>query len=169
MMTDGDRMGSALHTVTTTDGRELEVLTTGDPTGYPWLWIPGSPSAVADAPRLDDLATKLDLRLVTWSRPGYGESSPRPFQDHGPRIVDDVPDIVAILDGLRIEEFVVVGWSGGGPRALACAAMLPKRCRAAATLAGLAPFDAEGLDWMSWAGSTSPGTRRMPRVPAAPR
>ena len=101
---------------------------------------------MADSPRLDDLATKLDLRLVTRSRPGYGGSPPRPLQDRMPRIVDDIPDIVAILEKLEIDEFVVVGWSGGGPRALACAAMLPERCRAAATLAGLAPFDAEGLE-----------------------
>ena len=151
-MTDRDRMGSVRRTVATSDGRELEVLTAGDPTGYPWLWIPGSPSAVADSPRLDALATKLDLRLVTWSRPGYGGSSPRPLHDQQPRIVDDVPDIVAIVEELGIDEFVVVGWSGGGPRALACAAMLPKRCRAAATLAGLAPFDAEGLDWIAGMG-----------------
>ncbi len=151
-MTEKDRMGSVRRTVTTTDGRDLEVLTAGDPTGYPWLWIPGSPSAVADSPRLDDLAMKLDLRLVTWSRPGYGSSTPRPLLDQQPRIVDDVPDIVAIVEELRIDEFVVVGWSGGGPRALACAAMLPERCRAAATLASLAPFDAEGLDWMAGMG-----------------
>src|SRR5215207_10198825 len=49
-------------------------------------------------------------------------------------------------------EFMVVGWSGGGPRALACAAVLSERCRAAATLAGLAPFDAAGLDWMAGMG-----------------
>jgi len=145
-------MGSERRTVIVADGRKLEVLTTGEPGGYPWLWIPGSPSAAADAPRLDDLATKLDLRMVTWSRPGYGDSSPRPLPTRRPRIVDDVPDIEAVLDALGIDEFVVVGWSGGGPRALACAAMLPDRCRAAATLAGLAPFDAEGLDWMAGMG-----------------
>lgn len=145
-------MGSERRTVTVADGRNLEVLTTGEPGGYPWLWIPGSPSAAADAPRLDGVATKLDLRMVTWSRPGYGDSSPRPLTAHGPRIVDDVADIEAILDALGIDAFVVVGWSGGGPRALACAAVLPDRCRAAATLAGLAPFDAAGLDWMAGMG-----------------
>jgi pimeloyl-ACP methyl ester carboxylesterase len=144
-------MGSERRIVTTADGRELEVLAAGNPDGYPWLWIPGSPSATADYPRLDDLAVKLDLRMVTWSRPGYGGSSPRPTAD-GPRIVDDIPDIETILDALRVDEFVVVGWSGGGPRAIACAAMLPDRCRAAATLAGLAPFNAEGLDWMAGMG-----------------
>jgi pimeloyl-ACP methyl ester carboxylesterase len=147
-----DRMGGELRTVTTADGRKLEVLTAGKSGGYPWLWVPGTPSAAVDYPRLDDLATKLDLRLVTWSRPGYGGSTPRPPPPEGPRIVHDVPDIEAILDALGMGEFVVVGWSGGGPRALACAAVLSDRCSAAATLAGLAPFDAAGLDWMAGMG-----------------
>ena len=72
-------------------------------------------------------------------------------------MIDDIPDIETILDAEGIEEFIVVGWSGGGPRALACAAMLPEQCRAAATLASLAPFDADGLDWMA---GMRPGTSR---------
>ena len=145
-------MGSHRRTVSAADGRKLEVLTAGNPDGYPWLWIPGSPSAAANYPRLDDLAAKLDLRIVTWSRPGYGGSSPRTMSADGPRIVDDVADIDTILDAEGIEEFIVVGWSGGGPRALACAAMLPEQCKAAATLASLAPVDANGLDWMAGMG-----------------
>jgi pimeloyl-ACP methyl ester carboxylesterase len=145
-------MGSERRMVTTADGRTLEVLVAGNPGGYPWLWVPGTPSAAVDYPRLDDMATRLDLRLVSWSRPGYGDSSARPLPPDGPRIVDDVPDIEAIVDALGMDEFVVVGWSGGGPRALACAAVLSDRCRAAATLAGLAPVDAAGLDWMAGMG-----------------
>jgi pimeloyl-ACP methyl ester carboxylesterase len=145
-------MGSDRHTVTTTDGREIEMLTAGERDGYPWLWIPGSPSAAADYPWLDDLATRLHVRIVTWSRPGYGDSSPRGLPAHGPRIIDDIPDVETILEAEGIEEFIVVGWSGGGPRALACAATLPERCKAAATLASLAPPDAEGLDWMAGMG-----------------
>ena len=145
-------VGGELRVVPMADGRRLEVLTAGNPGGSCWLWVPGTPSAAVDYPRLDELATKLDLRLVTWSRPGYGGSTPRPVLPGGPRIVDDLPDIESILDALGTHEFVVVGWSGGGPRALACAAMLPDRCRAAATLAGLAPFDAAGLEWMAGMG-----------------
>jgi pimeloyl-ACP methyl ester carboxylesterase len=146
-----DTMGAEFRMVTT-DGRELEVLTAGSPGGYPWLWVPGTPSAAVDYPRLDDLATKLDLRMVTWSRPGYGSSTPRPAPPEGPRIVDDVADIEAILDAVGVDEFVVAGWSGGGPRALACAALLQDRCQAAATLAGVAPFHAAGLDWTAGMG-----------------
>ena len=76
---------ATLHAMTMDDGRRLEVLTAGNPGGYPWLWIPGTPSAAVDYPRLDDLATKLDLRLVTWSRPGYGGSTPRPLPPEGPK------------------------------------------------------------------------------------
>jgi pimeloyl-ACP methyl ester carboxylesterase len=145
-------MGGERRTVTTADGRRLETLTAGNPDGYPWLWVPGTPSAAVEYPRLDQLATRLDLRLVTWSRPGYGDSAPRRPPPRGPRIVDDVPDVEAVLDALGVDEFVVAGWSGGGPRALAGAAVLPGRCRAAASLAGLAPFDASGLDWMAGMG-----------------
>ena len=63
--------------------------------------------------------------------------------------VDDVAESVAVLDHLGVDEFVTAGWSGGGPRALACAALLPERCRAVATIAGVAPYDADGLDWFA--------------------
>ena len=68
------------------------------------------------------------------------------------RIADDVADSVTVLDHLGIDQFLTLGWSGGGPRALACAALLPDRCRAAASLAGVAPYDAEGLDWSAGMG-----------------
>ncbi len=129
------------------DGRDLEVLELGDPDGLPLLYHGGQPSAAWSSPLLDELARGAAMRLVTCSRPGYGASSPRPLPAEGPRVADDVADCVALLDHLGIAEFVTLGWSGGGPRALACAALLPGRCRAATSLAGAAPYDAEGLDW----------------------
>jgi pimeloyl-ACP methyl ester carboxylesterase len=62
-------------------------------------------------------------------------------------MADDAVDAATILHHLGLGDFVTLGWSGGGPRALACAALLPRRCRAAATMAGVAPYDAPGLDW----------------------
>jgi pimeloyl-ACP methyl ester carboxylesterase len=138
-------MGDFLD-VTTADGRTLEVLTGGDPDGFPWLFHGGSPTAAAPYPYLDDVARSLGLWMVTFSRPGYGGSTPRSAPG---RMVDDVAESVTVLDHLEIDEFVTLGWSGGGPRALACAVLLPDRCRAAATLAGVAPCDAEGLDWLA--------------------
>lgn len=141
---------SEITTVQASDGRTLEVLTGGDPDGFPWLYHSGSPSAAVPYAPLDGAARDHGLRLITWSRPGYGGSDPRPFPaDWSPRIADDVPDAVAILDRLGVDTFVTMGWSGGGPRALACAALLPGRCLAAASLAGVAPSDADGLDWFA--------------------
>jgi len=133
--------------VKTDDGRVLEVLTGGDPDGLPWLHHGGSPTAAVPYAAFEDAADRLGLCLVTYSRPGYGTSTPYSWTDGAPRILDDVADSVAILDHLGIGEFVTMGWSGGGPRALACGAQLPDRCLAVATLAGVAPKDGEGLDW----------------------
>jgi pimeloyl-ACP methyl ester carboxylesterase len=126
------------------DDRTLEVLVGGDPDGFGLLFHGGSPSAVAEYAPLDETARSLGLRLVTYSRPGYGGSTPRPAAGC---YADDVEESVVVLDHLGIGEFVTIGWSGGGPRALACAALLPDRCRAAASLAGVAPYHGEGLDW----------------------
>ena len=64
-------------------------------------------------------------------------------------MADDVADSVELLDALGVDSFVTLGWSGGGPRALGCAALLPGRCLAAVSMAGVAPYDGEGLDWMA--------------------
>lgn len=134
--------------VTTPDGRTLEVLTGGDPDGFPFLYHSGSPTAAVRSEAYERATTALGLRLVTYSRPGYGASTPREIVDGvSPRIVDDVADMTAILDHLGIGEFITLGHSGGGPRALAAAALLPERCRAAASLAGVAPADVDDLNW----------------------
>ena len=143
---------SGFTEATTPDGRTLEVLTGGAEDGYPLLFHSGTPSAAAPYDRLDDAFSKADLKLVSYSRPRIAGSTPRDLDGPSSRIADDVPDSVAVLDHLGIDEFITLGWSGGGPRALACAALLPDRCRAAATLAGVAPYDAEGLDWSAGMG-----------------
>lgn len=130
------------------DGRSLEYLTGGDPDGLPFIYHSGTPSAAVLDPLVRDAAQRAGLRLVTYSRPGYGHSSPRPAPGDWPvPIAADVADTTALLDHLGLGEFVTLGWSGGGPRALACAASMPDRCLAAASLAGVAPYDAPGLDW----------------------
>lgn len=84
-------------------------------------------------------------RLISFDRPGYGGSDRRP----GRRVVDVVEDVAAVADALGLGRFAVAGRSGGGPHALACAALLPGRVTRAAALVGLAPRDAEGLDWFA--------------------
>ena len=80
---------------------------------------------------------------MSYDRPGYGGSSPNPNRDVG----SAAADVAAVADALGIERFAVMGHSGGGPHALACGALLPERVVAVVSMAGLAPFGAEGLDW----------------------
>jgi pimeloyl-ACP methyl ester carboxylesterase len=138
-------MTEGFTTVRTPDGRSLEVLTGGDPDGFPLLYHGGSPSAAVPSERLDGAVREAGLRLITYSRPGYGDSTAHPREE--PRFVDDVADSAAILDALGVDRFITAGWSGGGPRALGCAALLADRCLAAASIAGVGPHDGDGLDW----------------------
>jgi pimeloyl-ACP methyl ester carboxylesterase len=64
-------------------------------------------------------------------------------------VADVVPDVVTIADALEVDRFAVIGLSGGGPHALACAALLPDRVTRAGVLVSLAPWAAEGLDWFA--------------------
>lgn len=129
--------------------RTLEVLVAGDPAGLPLLHHAGSPSAVVDFPLLEEAAADAGLRLIMTSRAGYGGSSPRPLPASGPLMVHDQGDIETVLDHLGVHHFVTLGWAGGGPRALLCAARLSESCLAAATIASIAPVDAPGLDWVA--------------------
>ncbi len=135
--------------VTAPDGRSLEVLTGGDPDGFPLLYHSGTPTAAVHDPQVFDAAAGQGLRLVTYSRPGYGASSP--WHERA-MIADDAQDSAVVLHHFGIEEFLTLGWSGGGPRALACAALLSAGCRAATTLAGVAPIDADGLEFTAGMG-----------------
>jgi pimeloyl-ACP methyl ester carboxylesterase len=85
---------------------------------------------------------------IAYSRAGYAGSTARP----GRSVADVVPDIQGILDEIGADRFLTLGWSGGGPHALACAAMLPGRCLAAASIAGVAPHEALGDHWLTGMG-----------------
>jgi pimeloyl-ACP methyl ester carboxylesterase len=131
------------------DGRILEYVADGPADGFPLVLHHGTPSGAVLYPALAETAGKRGLRTILPARPGYGGSTARP----GRAVADVAADVAALLDGLGLDRFVTVGWSGGGPHALACAALLPDRCRAAATIAGVAPYDAAGLDWLAGMGA----------------
>jgi len=129
-------------------GRRIEVLVDGPEDGLVLLFHNGTPSAAVPMPQLTAPAANRGLRTVTYSRPGYATSAP----DRGRSVADAVADTEAILDALGARQCVAMGWSGGGPHALACAALMSERCLAAATLASVAPHNAEGLDWFDGMG-----------------
>lgn len=135
-------------TVPLPSGRSLDVLTAGDPDGDPVVLHHGTPSDAGIWTDWDDDCAARGLRLVAASRPGYAHST----RDAGRDVAAAAADTAAVLDHLGHAAFLTVGWSGGGPHALACAALLGARCRAVATLAGAAPWDADGLDFTAGMG-----------------
>jgi pimeloyl-ACP methyl ester carboxylesterase len=129
--------------VRTPDGRVLAVWDGGDLAGSPVLVHNGTPmSRHLYDPNVADAAEQ-GLRLISYDRPGYGGSTPQP----GRTVADCASDVRAICSALEIGKLAMWGLSGGGPRVLACAALLPELVNAAAALASFAPYDAEGLDW----------------------
>ena len=109
------------------------------------MWHHGTPGTGAPPEPLFAAADARGIRWVSYDRPGYGGSTPHPGRD----VVSAAADVAGVADALGIDRFAVMGVSGGGPHALACAAALPGRVLAAVSMAGLALFGAEGLDWFA--------------------
>ncbi len=124
------------------DGRKLEVATFGDPGGRTVFFHHGTPGSVALGSLFESAADDSDVFVVTMSRPGYGDSS----RHEGRTIASVVDDVRVVLDALGRDAYASVGWSGGGPHALACAALDGPRCLGAWSLAGVVPMDVD-FDW----------------------
>jgi pimeloyl-ACP methyl ester carboxylesterase len=126
-------------------GRLLAFETWGGTSAYPVFMLHGSPGSRA-SPRPEGIELDLlGVRLIAYDRPGYGESDRQARRC----VADAAADVAAIADALGIKRFGVVGRSGGAPHALACAALLPDRVTAVASLVSLAPRSAQGLDWLA--------------------
>jgi pimeloyl-ACP methyl ester carboxylesterase len=138
------------------DGRTITVTDAGGD-GPPVLWHAGSPHTGALIAPVLAAAAPAGVRLVTWARPGYGGSTRRP----GRSVADAAADAAVVADALGLARFATVGYSGGGPHAIACAALLPDRVTAVATLAGIAP-DPGSDDWL--AGMASPAALTAARL-----
>ncbi|MFE2556560.1 alpha/beta fold hydrolase [Streptomyces sp. NPDC059352] len=140
------------------DGRSLHVYDTDadDSDGRLVIfWHHGTPNIGAPPKPLLPDAARLGIRWVSYDRPGYGGSTPHPDRKVG----SVATDVAVIADALGIDRFAVMGHSGGGPHALACGALLPERVLGVVSVAGLAPFRAEGLDW--FAGMTDSGAASL--------
>src|SRR5437762_1013180 len=133
------------------DGRTLHCYDSGDAGGLTVFWHHGSPNTGAPPEPLFPAAAERGIRWISCDRPGYMASTPRPGRD----VASVAADVASVADALGVGEFAVMGHSGGGPHALACAALLPERVLAVAAGSGLAPFGADGLDW--FAGLTADG------------
>jgi pimeloyl-ACP methyl ester carboxylesterase len=111
----------------------------------PVLWHHGTPNTGTPPRPLFPEAARLGIRWVSYDRPGYGGSTSRPGRD----VSSAAGYATLAADALGIERFAAMGHSGGGPHALACAALLPDRVTGAVVVSGLAPYGAPGLDWFA--------------------
>jgi pimeloyl-ACP methyl ester carboxylesterase len=103
----------------------------------------GTPGTRWLSPQLVDAARSAGFEVLVIDRPGYGRTS----RSRGRRIVDVVDDVRTVLESVGWDQFAVWGGSGGAPHALAVAARMLDRVTACASVVGLAPYDAAGLDW----------------------
>jgi pimeloyl-ACP methyl ester carboxylesterase len=141
-------MNTRNHTISTKDGRSLCVIEAGQPDGIPILVHNGTPgSRLLYDPWIKDAESR-GIRLISYDRPGYGCSTPQP----GRTVAGAAEDVAAIAGELKLSRLSVWGVSGGGPHALACAALLPDLVAAAASLACPAPYPSTELDWLTGMG-----------------
>jgi pimeloyl-ACP methyl ester carboxylesterase len=144
--------------LTLRDGRTLHVYDTGPDLADPRLvvvWHHGTPNiGPPPAPLLAESA-RLGIRWLGFDRPGYGGSTRHPGRTTG-SVAQDVAELV---DVLSVERFAVVGHSGGASHAVACGGVLGDRVVAVVSMAGLAPYGSEGLDW--YAGMVASGVASL--------
>ncbi|MFC4053499.1 alpha/beta fold hydrolase [Actinomadura syzygii] len=137
-------------------GRRLHVYDTGTAAAGEIVvfWHHGTPNI--GLPPRPLFAGAPDIRWVSFDRPGYGGSDSVPGRD----VADAASNAAVVADALGIDRFAVMGHSGGGPHALACAALLPDRVVGAVSVSALAPFGADGLDWFAGMGPSSAASLR---------
>jgi pimeloyl-ACP methyl ester carboxylesterase len=133
------------HRLRAPDGRTLAVAEWGDPAGVPLIALHGTPGGRIAYWGDGSIYARIGLRRLTLDRPGYGESDRLP----GRSVADIVPDVLAVTEALGIGSFAVTGGSGGGPHALALAAQVPDRVLRCLAEVSIAPYDADGLEWLA--------------------
>ncbi len=141
-MVDSSRM------ILTESGRKIQIIESGMPDGIPILVHNGTPGSRLLYHTWVEDAVSRGIRLISYDRPGYGASTPHPGRD----VASAAGDVAAIAKALGINHLSVWGHSGGGPHALACAALLPDLVVAAASLASPAPYTSDRSDWFAGMG-----------------
>ncbi|TKX26035.1 alpha/beta hydrolase fold-containing protein 5 [Elsinoe australis] len=146
-----DEMDESSSTFNTPDGRTVSYLQVGSSTGKPIFFLHGTPGSRFEAAHLDEISKRHNVRMIGIDRPGIGLSTPKP----GRTLVDAAHDVNNLADHLGIRTYGIIGVSGGGPYALACAATLPaERLKAVSIVCGLGLRDMslKGMAWLNWLG-----------------
>jgi pimeloyl-ACP methyl ester carboxylesterase len=144
------------------DGRILGYAEYGAPKGKPVFYFHGHPGSRLDWPLFDadDSATELNAHIIAVDRPGTGLSDSKRDRE----ILDWPDDVIELAEALQLDRFAVMGVSGGGPYAAACAFKLSGRLTATAIVCGMGPSEApgakEGMSWI-YAGKSPEERRQM--------
>jgi pimeloyl-ACP methyl ester carboxylesterase len=141
------------HRVRTGDGRVVAVAEWGDPNGVPLFSIHGTPGGRISCWIDPTIYARHGLRRFTFDRPGYGDSA----RLRGRNVAALVADVVTIADALGVDRFAVTGGSGGGPHALACAALQPDRVLRCLVSVSVAPYGPDGLEHAEWLAGMTKG------------
>lgn len=139
-------------TVSLPDGRVVTYLDGGDPDGYSVIGLHGTPGCRLTRLPDDTVYARAGVRYITTDRAGYGRST----RHHGRCVADEAADVRAVADALGLDRFSVVGGSGGGPHALACAALLGDRVERVACQSSLAPLGEGGMSRDEWLHEMAP-------------
>lgn len=129
--------------ISQTDGRTLAVAKCGAQAGQAVIYLHGTPGSRLNRYAFDDVLVELGVRLITYDRPGYGNST----RYRGRCVADSAEDVRSIIEHFGLAGIPVFGHSGGGPHALACAALLDGVVSSAASVSGLAPYDSDDVSW----------------------
>jgi len=131
---------SAQHLLMMRDGRKLEVTEYGDRTGHPAFFFHGLIGSYHQASYISEEAGRIGLRIIAPNRPGVGRSE---FITRKSAL-DSVPDVEDVAKALRLEDFSLIGISGGTPYALAALSRLAHRVRTVTVISGMGPMRLPG-------------------------
>jgi pimeloyl-ACP methyl ester carboxylesterase len=133
--------------ITLSDGRRLSFAEFGARQGKPVFYFHGFPGSRLEAKLADGISRESEVRFIGIDRPGYGRSSVKP----GRNFISWADDVAELADALGIDRFSILGVSGGGPYAAACACKMPDRLDAVGIICGMGPVDIPDLIWgMPW-------------------
>ncbi|MFZ2510980.1 MAG: alpha/beta hydrolase [Gordonia sp. (in: high G+C Gram-positive bacteria)] len=116
--------------------RRLGFAQFGKLTARPYFWLHGTPGARRQIPpEARQLAIENELCIIGLDRPGVGSSTPYRYRN----VLEFATDLLSLANALDIEEFGVIGLSGGGPYSLATAYAAPDRVKVVGIMGGVAP------------------------------
>lgn len=140
------------HEVETADGRTIRYCLYGDEAGVPVIAHHGTPGTRWERPDVITAIEETGLRVLLYGRPGYGSD-----RQPGRTVADAAADVELLADAQGWNQFAVTGFSGGGPHALAAAALLPDRVIRCSTVSAIAPPGTTAFASLDWSADARRG------------